>query len=109
MINWKRMRQPESGATEIIGERGRYLLLLDPPLVNGQRHWIHFSWRNNKCILRDYIRAEYRDDLNPQDVWSAAIKRIPCTGKYYKSYIFDEFWIEELTKLAIEEEINETT
>ena len=105
-LTWTKMRQPSSGKQELVGSRGRYLLLLSPPYVLEMKHWVHFSWKDGSYKIRDFIIGQETDSqlYTVEEVWNAAEKRIPCTGKLYKStsYINFEWWKNELQQMTSE-------
>ena len=102
---WKPMRT-ESSAEDLglPGKRGRYLLWLDPPLISGSPHWVHFSWMEESFCIRDYINGMERrqePNINATQIWRSAKNRIPCRGYLYKPVTEFDFWkhkLEELTK-----------
>ena len=106
-MSWQEMRirgGREHGGT-LPGERGRYVLLLEPPLVQGEPHYVHFSWKDFSFCIRDYIQQLERrqaEDLTPTDVWDAALDRIPCKGELYVPVENFEFWRRKLTDLTEE-------
>lgn len=77
------------GEDDLPGERGRYLLWLSPPTVEGEPHWAHFSWKGQiSFCLRDYIennevRVEEKNWKKVQptalQIWRATPHRIKCT------------------------------
>ncbi len=106
--DWKPMRTISEGAGDsfLPGARGRYLLWLEPPMVTGDPHWVHFSWREESFCIRDFINGrERRQDptLNATQVWRNAKRRIPCKGELYKPVEDFDFWKRKLEELSKED------
>ena len=103
-MSWQKMRIPVAGAAEDLpGARGRYLLWLESPNVQGEGHYAHFSWKDVSFCLRDYIKqVERRQDANTNalDIWKASSSRIPAKGELYVPVENFEFWTAKLTELT---------
>jgi hypothetical protein len=103
-MSWKQMRIRGVGpGNSPPGDRGRYLLWLEPPLVEGEGHYVHFSWKQESFCIRDYIQHLERRQApgsSAADIWEAASDRIPCKGELYVPVENFEFWIEKLTELT---------
>jgi hypothetical protein len=117
MSQWKPMRPVSTGGTGgsetgLPGARGRYLLLLDPPFVQGEPHWVHFSWAGESFCIRDFINTvEMRQGTySASDVWKAAKGRIPCTtnsphGDLHVPVTNFEFWQKKLQEISAERDL----
>jgi hypothetical protein len=101
------MRMEVSGRVSsggLPGVRGRYLLWLEPLLVTGDAHWVHFSWMEESFCIRDFLMGlERRQDatLTATAIWQHAKSRIPCKGDLYHQVADVAFWrdrLEHLTK-----------
>jgi hypothetical protein len=103
-MSWQKMRIPGAGAGDSLpGDRGRYLLWLEPPYVEGEGRYVHFSWKEGSFCLRDYIQhLERRQgrDTTALDVWRAAQDRIPAKGELYVPVENFEFWTAKLKELT---------
>jgi len=103
-MNWQAMRiRGNRDGGSLPGERGRYLLWLEPPMVEGEAHYVHFSWKDDSFCIRDYMRERERRQapgLGPSDVWEAAADRIPCKGELYVPIENFEFWTSKLAELS---------
>lgn len=104
-MSWQKMRIPGVGQGESLpGHRGRYLLWLEPPYVEGEGHYVHFSWKEGSFCIRDYIaQMERRQDdsgVTATDIWKAASHRIPAKGELYVPVEKFEFWTAKLTELS---------
>jgi len=103
-MNWQAMRiRGNRDGGSLPGERGRYLLWLEPPMVEGEAHYVHFSWKDDSFCIRDYMRKRERRQapgLGPSDVWEAAADRIPCKGELYVPIENFEFWTSKLAELS---------
>ena len=103
-MTWQSMRIPGGGqGNSLPGDRGRYLLWLDPPLVEEEAHYVHFSWKGESFCIRDYVRHLERRQtpgVSPLDIWGAASDRIPCKGELYVPVENFEFWVKKLTDLT---------
>jgi hypothetical protein len=103
-MSWQKMRIPAAGAGENLpGDRGRYLLWLEPPHVQGDGHYVHFSWKGDAFCLRDYVgQVERRQDAETRalDIWKAATGRIPAKGEFHVPFENFEFWTAKLTELT---------
>lgn len=103
-MNWQAMRIRGSGdGNSLPGERGRYLLRLEAPMIEGEARYVHFSWKDESFCIRDYMRHRERRQapgLTPSDVWEAATDRIPCKGELYVPVENFEFWTGKLTELT---------
>jgi hypothetical protein len=76
---------------------------LSPPWVEGDSHYLHFSWLNESFCLRDYITgAERRQsgDATASTIWQAAEDRIPATGEFFVPVENHEFWTSKLKQLS---------
>jgi hypothetical protein len=98
------MRIPTGGAGNTLpGDRGRYLLFLESPLVNGEGHYVHFSWKEESFCIRDFIQQRERRQepgLTATDIWAGASDRIPCKGELYIPVENFEFWAKKLNELT---------
>jgi hypothetical protein len=103
-MTWQPMRIPTKGPENSLpGDRGRSLLWLGPPLVDGEGHWVHFSWKDGSFCVRDFLRQRERRQepgLSSADVWAAAADRIPCKGELYVPVENFEFWVKTLNELT---------
>ena len=101
---WQTMRGPSGEQTESLpGIRGRYVRWLEPPHVEGQGHYVHFSWKEDSFCLRDYIQQiERREDggFTAQDIWKAASDHVPARGELYVPVEDSEFWAAKLSDLT---------
>jgi hypothetical protein len=101
---WHKMRiRTEAPENSLPGDRGRYLLWLDPPHVQGEGHWVHFSWMEGSFCIRDFIKqCERRQEpgLTSTNIWAAASDRIPCKGELYVPVENFEFWVKKLNELT---------
>jgi hypothetical protein len=98
------LRIPEGAALPTT--RGRYLLYIGEPILQGEPRWVHFSWRDSSFCLRDFLRGGIRrHDATVQavDVWRAALKRKPADGKYFHQVGDWEWWKTALEQLSEEE------
>src|SRR5690242_83886 len=106
MMTWQKMRIPGSGegqAESLPGDRGRYLLWLEPPWVEGDGHYVHFSWKEDSFCIRDYIRQVERrqdQDSTALDIWKAAVDRIPAKGELYVPVENFQFWTAKMIELT---------
>jgi hypothetical protein len=104
LMSWTKMRIPGGGQSgSLPGDRGRYLLWLEPPYVDGEGHYVHFSWKGGSFCIRDYIRqVERRQDraYTAADIWKAASNRIPAKGELYVPVENFEFWTAKMTELT---------
>ena len=78
---WQKMRNPTEDT--VPGERGVFAVLLEPPIVEGARHFAHLSWQGESYVLRDYLHGVLRkqgEDLSLASLWRSARERIPCKG-----------------------------
>jgi hypothetical protein len=101
LSSWTVMRNP--GDDAIPGERGVFVVLLEPPIVEGPRHFVHLSWQGEHYVLRDYLNNLSRkqgDDLPLAALWRAARERIACKGRLRRSVDDHKFWEEELRRLT---------
>jgi hypothetical protein len=93
---WKKMRIPGVQHEESLpGDRGRYLLWLEPPNVVGEGHYVHFSWKDGSFCIRDYINQSERRQspgVTATDIWKAASDRIPAKGELYVPVENFDFW-----------------
>jgi hypothetical protein len=117
MSQWKPMRPisttgPGGTSTALPGQRGRYLLLLEEPFVNGEPHWAHFNWVGQAFCIRDFINSmEMRQGTyQASDVWQAAKGRIPCTtnsphGDLHVPVTNFEFWQKKLQEISDAEDL----
>jgi len=103
-MSWKKMRIPGIGpGNSLPGDRGRYLLWLQPPLVETEGHYVHFSWKEGSFCIRDYMQQSERRQApgcTAINIWEAASDRIPCKGELYVPVENFEFWTEKLTELT---------
>ena len=103
-MSWQKMRLPSAGpGNSLPGERGRYLLWLEPPLVETEGHYVHFSWKDESFCVRDYIQHLERRQApgcTALAIWEAASDRIPCKGELYVPVENFEFWSDKLTELT---------
>ena len=103
-MSWQKMRIPGAGAgVDLPGDRGRYLLWLERPHVQGEGHYIHFSWKEDSFCMRDYIQQVVRrQDAGTKalDIWKAASSRIPAQGELYVPVENFEFWTVKLIELT---------
>src|SRR5664280_2675010 len=103
-MTWQSMRIPGGGqGNSLPGDRGRYLLFLEPPLVEGAGHYVHFSWKDESFCIRDYMQHLERRQgpgVSPLDIWGAAQDRIPCKGELYVPVENFEFWVKKTTDLT---------
>jgi hypothetical protein len=104
-MTWQKMRIPGGDGPKdgLPGERGRYLLWLDPPYVEGQGHFVHFSWKCESFCIRDYVQHLERrqtPELSATQIWQSASERIPCKGEFYRPVDNFEFWTQKLTELT---------
>ena len=103
-MSWERIPIPGGSASSPLpGARGSYLLLFEPPFVEGSSRFVHFSWRGDSYCVRDYVKGMQTrnlDDLTAEDLWNAAKDRISCTGKLYVRVENVEFWRNKLTDLS---------
>jgi hypothetical protein len=102
-MTWQAMRIRGGGDSSLPGERGRYLLRLEAPMIEGEARYVHFSWKDNSFCIRDYIRQRERRQepgLTPSGVWEAASDRIPCKGELYVPVDNFEFWTSRLSELT---------
>jgi hypothetical protein len=100
---WKTMR--DSSNDRLPGARGVFAVLLEPPIVNGTRHFVHLSWQGQNYVLRDYLHGVARkqgDELSLDQVWKAAKVRIPCKGRLRRTVDDHAFWRETLRRLTDE-------
>jgi hypothetical protein len=84
-------------------DRGRYLLRLSPPWVQGESHFVHFSWLNESFCIRDYMQhleCRQSGDVTATSIWQAAEERIPAIGEFFKPVENHEFWTARLTELS---------
>ncbi len=96
-------RESNSG---LPGDRGRYLLRLSAPWVQGESHFVHFSWLNESFCIRDYMQKIERrqsGDVTATSIWKAAEERIPATGQFFVPVENHEFWTARLTELSLGE------
>jgi hypothetical protein len=103
VMSWQNMRIPGGQANSLPGERGRYLIWLEPPLVEGEGHFVHFSWKAESFSIRDYIQGLERreaEGLTATGIWNAASKRIPCKGELYVPVENFEFWVAKCTEFT---------
>lgn len=102
---WTALKIPGRAQTGgLPGDRGRYLLRLSPPWVEGESHYVHFSWLNESFCLRDYVNdAERRQsqDATATTIWHAAEDRIPATGEFFVPVENHEFWTSKLKELSV--------
>src|SRR5437899_12601555 len=102
-MSWEKMKIPGRSGNSLPGDRGRYLLWLEPPLIEEDGHYVHFSWMGESYRVRDYIREQQTRglrDLTVLDVWNAAKDRRPCTGELHVPIENYEFWMKKLTELS---------
>jgi len=100
--SWKPMRT-EHSADKLPAGRGRYLLWLEPPLVSGSGHWVHFSWVEESFCIRDYINGVSRRQdpkTDASEIWRKAKDRIHCRGELHKPVQDFEFWKRKLKELT---------
>jgi Protein of unknown function (DUF2442) len=104
----------------ITGERGRYVLLVGPPLVPSPRY-VHFSWGGRagplSFKLRDYIGGilfqhpgatpQPEDDfrivecpMGRDEVWAAAQRHIPARGELLHKVRDFPWWRKKLTEMG---------
>jgi hypothetical protein len=86
--------------------RGRYLLFIGEPVIQGEPRWVHFSWRDSSFCLRDFLRGGIRRHdatIQAVDVWRAALKRKPADGRYFHQVGDWEWWKTALEELSAEE------
>jgi hypothetical protein len=98
---WRKMRNPAEDA--VPGERGVFAVLLEPPIVEGSRHFAHLSWQGESYVLRDYLNGVSRkqgEDLSLTSLWRSARERIPCKGRLRRSVEDHAFWEAELRRLT---------
>jgi hypothetical protein len=101
---WRKMRIPGGRQGDPLpGDRGRYLLWLEPPVVEGAGHFVHFSWKEEAFCIRDYLHQielrQYRG-ATALDIWKAASERIPAKGELYIPVDNFEFWTAKLGELT---------
>jgi hypothetical protein len=104
IMTWQEMRIRGIGSgNSLPGERGRYLLWLESPMVEGEARYVHFSWKDVSFCIRDYMRHRERRQapgFTPQSVWDAATDHIPCKGELYVPVENFEFWTAKLTEMT---------
>jgi hypothetical protein len=86
--------------------RGRYLLFIGEPILQGEPRWVHFSWRDSSFCLRDFLRGGIRRHdatIQAVDVWRAALKRKLADGKYFHQVGDWEWWKTALEELSAQE------
>jgi hypothetical protein len=99
-------RIPEGAALPTT--RGRYLLVIGEPIVQGEPRWAHFSWRGSSFCLRDFLRGGIRRQdatIQAVDVWRAALRRKPANGEYFHQVGDWEWWRRKLEELSRQEPI----
>jgi hypothetical protein len=101
---WSPMRGgTKSGSGDLPGQRGRYLLLLGKPLLEGSKpRWVHFSWLNQSFCIRDFVAGRERRQepgLAASDVWRQAIDKKAAVDDYYHSVEDVVWWADTLRKL----------
>lgn len=103
MMAWKPLRGASpSSPNGLPGERGRYLIFLGPPLIEGGPRWVHFSWRGESFCIRDYIGGqEMRQEpgLGASDIWRQAIKKKPATGEFFRPADDVAWWTEAIKRV----------
>lgn len=100
---WRTMRDPSDD--RLPGVRGVFAVLLEPPVVEGPRHFVHLSWQGEGYVLRDFLQGVERkqgDDLPLAELWRAAKVRVPCKGRLRRSVDDYAFWRDELRRLTDE-------
>jgi len=100
-MSWKKMRRGGEGG--LPSTRGRYLLWLEPPQVENNGHYVHFSWRDGSFCIRDYLEgleSQQSGDVTPSAIWESASDRIPATGKLYVPVKDFDFWTGKLAELT---------
>jgi hypothetical protein len=106
-MRWKPLRGAPSG---LPGERGRYLLVLGPPLIEDGPRWVHFSWRGESFCIRDFIggrktRHSYQGDTEPRltaaEIWRQATKVKRATGDLFHKANDLDWWTETLKSLPM--------
>jgi hypothetical protein len=101
---------PGSGSSnadlpDLPGERGRYLLYLGRPIIDDGPRWVHFSWRGEAFVLRDFACGRMRKGdpkLTATDIWRSAKRRIQCSGEYFHPSTDVDWWTKTLKKLDAE-------
>lgn len=89
--------------TELPTTRGRYLLFIGEPILKGRPRWVHFSWRNERFCLRDFLTGSIlRQDaiLQVTHVWRAALRKKPATGEYFHPVGDWKWWKRKLEELS---------
>jgi len=108
-MTWQPLRGSKTNSPNgLPGQRGRYLILLGPPWIEGQPRWVHFSFRGESFVLRDYTEdrelrgQEKTGGVKASDVWRAVIKNIPAVGDYFHPADDIAWWKEAIARLKTE-------
>jgi hypothetical protein len=114
-VPWQAMRKGGAVKTRTdLGQRGRCLVLIGPPLVEGRPRWMLFTHGGNgqrgseAFRLRNHVNGVERgkddDELSASRVWDAALDKIKCEkhstlGIDLNIPFDDERWVEILERL----------
>jgi len=85
------------------------LILLGAPWVEGKPRWVHFSFRGESFVVRDYtadreLRGQEKvaDGPKASDVWRSVIKNIPAVGEFFHPADDVAWWKDAIAKLKTE-------